>query len=454
MKRLAMMAFLLACGCKHDDSKGNGGGPRDSGPSCSGFSDRRTSCEFKGGAVASETLGSCEKLGSKMPIEHVIVLMQENRSFDHYLGHLLHNGQDDVDVAPDDASNPSGIDGDPPIGWHHTDAYCFHDTQHEWGPSHDQYDDGKNDGFAKTSSGPSADYANDPTDPGGARAMGYYTKDDLPFYYDLASKFAISDRYFADVLGPTYPNRFYLYMGTSHGLIANAFLKDLPTIFGHLTDAGITWRVYDSDAPALLITGFAAPTGATAPIEQFASDAAADALPQVVFLDPIFLSENYSNTSEHPSGDLQVGQKWVRDQVVALTSSPAWAKSAMFITYDENGGLYDHVPPPEACAPDDTAPSGDAGAATFDRYGFRVPVYVVSPYAKPHFVSHVTHSHASILRFIEAKFDLPALTARDANSDAMLDMFDFDKPALLTAPDLADAPVDQAKLTDCQAKFP
>jgi phospholipase C len=125
----------------------------------------------------------------------------------------------------------------------------------------------------------------------------------------------------------------------------------------------------------------------------------------------------------------------------------------MFITYDEAGGLYDHVPPPPACPPDATPPAQDGDLGGFDRYGFRVPLFVVSPFARARFVSHAVHSHASLLRLIEAKHGIPALTARDANSDALLDMFDFAAPPFATAPDFPEPPIDQAKLEECRARY-
>jgi len=286
--------------------------------------------------------------------------------------------------------------------------------------------------------------------------MGYYDQRDLPFYYALASTFSISDHYFCDLLGPTFPNRLYFMAGTSFGRVVNE-LAATPgrSIFTALNERQITWKVYQSDlAAGNLLEDFAqASQGKVVPIDQFAQDAASGALPQVAWIDPQLLLGKTGQTSEHPPADVQVGQKFVYDQVKALLSSPAWPSSAMFITYDENGGLYDHVAPPSACPPDDTPPMSGAELGAFDRYGFRVPVYVVSPFAKKHFVSHVVHSHSSILRFIEAAFDLPALTNRDANSDAMLDMFDFDKAPFATPPSFAEPAVDATQLAACTAKY-
>ena len=142
--------------------------------------------------------------------------------------------------------------------------------------------------------------------------------------------------------------------------------------------------------------------------------------------------------------------------VDTLTHSPQWRHAALFITFDEWGGLYDHVPPPTACPPDDLQPTLAAGdpPGGFDRYGFRVPLIAVSPYVKPGYVSHHLYDHTSILRFIEARFLLPALTKRDANADPLFDLFDFTKPALLTPPALPAAALDAQKLSDCAIRFP
>lgn len=466
---LVMLASLgiSACSSSSDDATAGGGGSggasdvdasadvsADVGDDAAPCTDEavakasRASCAFAAGDLAEKTLGCAARTRSNLPIEHVIVLMQENRSFDHYLGRLKGHGQDDVDVPADGASNPATDGGTVP--WHHlgTDEYCFSDTNHEWEGVHEQIGGGAMDGFVKTN------------EPGGERAMGYFDQSDLPFYYDLASKFAISDRYFCDVPGPTYPNRLFLMAGTSFGLSAN---KTAPAgskgIFHALTAAGISWKVYKSDVPAaaildVLLAIDAATKNNFASIEQFAVDAQADALPSVVFLDPSFSKHAWIETDEHPPADVQVGESFVHDQVVALMGSPSWKSSAMFITYDEHGGQFDHVAPPKACKPDDAAPSSHPELGGFDEYGIRVPIFVVSPYAKAHFVSHETHSHASILRFIETRFGLPALTGRDANSDAMLDFFDFANPPFLTPPTLVDAPVDATALTTCQTNFP
>jgi phospholipase C len=426
----------------------------DHGPPCATTADPgpgRDECAYGQGALARETI-ACPSSGDRIPIDHIIVLMQENRSFDHYLGHLRGQGQDDVDV-PDETTSSPDVNG-APVAWHHLSDNCFDDPNHSWSGSHSAWNQGRNDGFVLASMGP-----NDPggNDPSGSRTMGYYDGSDIPFYYQLASTFAISDRYFSDVMGPTLPNRLYLYAGTSFGLVGgDVDVGYHRTIFRAMNEAGVSWKVYQSDAAAAFSTAsfLVDSIGKVHGIDDFEEDARRGTLPDVAFVDPTFLDARAALTDEGPPADMQLGQAFVFRQVSALMSSPNWSSSAMFITYDEGGGLYDHVAPPSACAPGATPPVQEADLGGFDRYGFRVPVFVVSPFAKAHFVSHAVHSHASILRFIEARFGLRALTARDANADAMLDMFDFARPPFATPPDLAPPGVDPAKLDACRARYP
>jgi phospholipase C len=177
------------------------------------------------------------------------------------------------------------------------------------------------------------------------------------------------------------------------------------------------------------------------------------------FVDPDTIHENSDGNDEHPPADIQIGQKFVSDLTHAVMSSPQWAHVALFITWDEHGGFYDHVPPPPACIPDTKDPILAASGnntiqAKFDRYGVRVPLLVVSPYAKKGYASHATYDHTSVLRFIEAKFKVPALTARDANADALFDMFDFKNPPNVTPPTITASTIDPAGLTFCETTYP
>jgi phospholipase C len=410
---------------------------------------RRTACAFDKDAMPKDTIGDCS--GASIPIEHVVLIVQENRSFDDYYGHLKGHGQDDVDVATPDTSVGGPPDaGAASIPWHHETHYCVEDTDHGWKASHEEWNNGKNDGFALANV-----TANDPT---GQRAMGYYDQSDIPFYYDLISTFATSDRYFCSLLGPTYPNRMFLLGGTSFGIVTTDINvlapPGSPNVLRALAAKGIDWKEYRTDLPgsAVFLDMFQDPAFANhfQKVEQFAVDAAAGTLAPVSIVDAAYLGAPDVESDEHPPANVQVGQHFVWEAVEALMHGPQWPTSALFFTYDEHGGLYDHVPPPAACAPDDTQPRLNPELGGFDRLGFRVPLIVVSPWAKRHFVSHTVHSHTSILRFLETKFELPAITKRDANSDALLDVFDFDSPPRLDVPNFTEPDVAADQLTACQ----
>jgi len=441
-------AFVCSLGCSSsDDATSQKPSPVNCAPADDApLAARRGSCEFGPGALAKETIG-CEMRGRRLPFEHVVLIMQENRSFDHYFQKLPEYGQPDVEVAPDNTTQPAPDGSDVPYV-HKTD-YCFDDTNHEWDGSHEEWNGGKNDGFAKANAKGS--------DPTGARAVGYYDSTDLPFYYQLANTFATSDSYFCSLLGPTWPNRMYYFAASSFGNTDNVPVGGDPaTMFDRLNDKGVTWKEYRTNlaTSAMFIDSLLRNKEKLVPISDFQKDVENGTLPQVAWVDPLFSEGGAMESSEHPPGDMQVGQKWVYDQIKLVMNSQYWDKTVIFVTYDEHGGIYDHVPPPEACAPDDLQPKSGANLGGFDRLGFRVPVFVISPYTKAHYVSHVVHDHTSLVRFVQTLFDLPALTRRDANADAMLDFFDFENPPFMTPPDLDEPPIDQAKLDACLVKYP
>jgi phospholipase C len=411
---------------------------------------RRAACEFQPGTSAKETLASSWPTGSKLPIDHIVWIMQENRSFDHYYSKLTHGG---VDVMSMDATNPDA-DGKP-VKVHHLAEYCVDDVHHSWGAVHEQINGGKMDGFVTTN------------DPDGARAMGYYDEGDLPFYYALARTFAISDRHFCSLPGPTWPNRMFFFAGTSFGLTVNTVPPDQDengephrNVMAALSQKGVDWKVYAQGVatPIMFASTFAENQQRFVKVEDFFADAAAGKLPAFSIVEAKFSGDGIS-ADEHAPGMMQIGQKFVANVVNSLMKSPNWNKSALFITYDEHGGFYDHVPPPKACKPDDRAPYKyvDGEMVTvdgaFDQLGPRVPLLVVSPYAKRGHVSHRVTDHTSILRFVEARFDLPAMSARDANAEPPYDMFDFEHPNFDT-PSLPAAEVNEAEKTRCEQAFP
>jgi phospholipase C len=357
------------------------------------------------------------QVNSAVPIDHIIVLMQENHSFDNYFGRL--NQPEYYGAEVDGVLNSmTNLDkaGNPVAAYKETNL-CPKDPWHSWNQIHLDWNNGKNDGFVKQ---------NDKW------VMGYYDQSDLGYYYALANQFAIADRYFSSVLTSTFPNRYFLMAGTAFGHIKNDFPKtkddfSQKTIFDVLTEQKISWKYYTDDKGYLTLFNpmYKRNLDKMAKIAEYHSDLENGKLPQVVFVDASFDGQD-----EHPAGNIQYGQSFSARIVNSLIASSSWKSSALFLTYDEGGGFYDHVPPPEACLPDEIAPvlSPKSVKGTYDRYGFRVPFIVISPFAKHHYVSHTIYDHTSILKFIETKFNLPALSLRDANANNMMDLFDFNNP--------------------------
>ena len=393
----------------------------------------RLACAFGPGDTTVTTIGPSVPHGDALPFTHIVFLMMENRSFDSYMSKLPSYGVTDVDVADESYSNP---DPGPPLATvnrFHETRYCTADTTHDWGPVHLQYDDGNMDGFVVTN------------DPGGARAMGFYDQTDIPYYYWLSATFSMSDRHFSSLLGPTWPNRFFFYGATSWGRTSTPDTPPLNQnkILNELDTAGRTWNIYSEGTTSFAIVF--GPMYAGTSMSQFFTDVASDQLPDVSILDPTFSGS--TEDDEHPPTNIQLGQKLSASVLSALMAQPSvWAKTVFIQTYDEHGGYYDHVPPPAACIPDGYTPPDYA----FDRYGIRVPIMIASPYAKAGYVSHLVTDLTSVTRFIENRFDLPAMTVRDANAWPLLDMFDFVSPPFATPPGgMPDTTPDQAHIDWC-----
>jgi phospholipase C len=366
-------------------------------------------------------------------IEHIVVLMMENHSYDNHLGMLRRPGADGFRLGRDRlplATNPYP-DGRIQHAFRMptTCQLVGHPAQ-DWLASHVQFDGGRNDGFVASASGPVA--------------MGYWQREDLPFYYSLASVFPIADRYFCSVLGQTFANRRYLLAATSIGMVDNALPAptDYPpngTIFDQLDAHGITWKDYFTNlaTPQLFPPLYLRNLGTKiVPIAGFFADAAAGTLPHYCLVEP-----DYSVQSEEDPQNIAVGEAFAAQVINAVMAGPAWDRTLLIWTYDEHGGYFDHVPPPAAVPPDGIAPQvppGQGGAFDgFGRYGFRVPCAVVSPWARARHVSHRVADHASILKLVETKWNLPALTYRDANARGLLDMIDLRRPAFAHPPELA-----------------
>jgi phospholipase C len=296
---------------------------------------------------------------------------------------------------------------------------------------------------------------------GNTNAMKYWDGSDLPFYWSLASTFPLCDRWFASAPAQTYPNRMYLQAGTSQDLVATdvakAFSMPMPAnglIWERLDEHGISWNDYAWDLPdiALFPRFWEQNLDKVRTFPQFLADCRTGALPAVSIVSPGIASY----TEENPS-DIQLGEAYSASVVNAVLNSPAWPSTVLLFMYDEHGGYYDHVPPPRAVPPDDIPPGVEpapGAPAAWDRYGMRVPGFVISPFSRRHHVSHVVHDHTSVLRFIETKFNLGALTRRDANASNLLDCLDLrGRPPFLDPPELA-APGLPATGSVCEPDVP
>ncbi|MDQ6660583.1 MAG: alkaline phosphatase family protein [Chloroflexota bacterium] len=324
--------------------------------------------------------------GSINSIQHIVIACQENRSFDEYFGYYPRAGQFGV---PANFSLPDGKGGTvKPFHFTHFDTA---NITHIWQAIHKEWDNGKMDGFFMTD---------------GNSSLGYYTGSDIPYYYALADAFTLCGNYFSYQLGSTLPNRLALWAGTSGGITMNHRVPSgsltWPTIVDLLEDHGITWKCYN------LGTGL----GSVPEVEFFNAlpffkrwykdsrlhgrekdyynDLKAGTLPQVTFL----ISDAF--TSEHPPLSVRQGELKMAEVINALISSSLWTRSVLFLTYDEGGGFFDHVPPPQ-----------------FDAYGpgMRVPTLVISPWVKRGYVSGQLYEHNSLLKFIERRFGLPTVAS-------------------------------------------
>jgi phospholipase C len=402
--------FVADASAPHDSAGFEGGGDAF-GERNDPFAALRAACTFRAGAPVTHTLPIAESERAAIPIQHVIVVMKENRSFDHLLGNLAASGQPEADaVTPSFTNEDKAGVGVAPFRLHTT---CVNrDPGHQWDDMHRQVNGGLMDGFVANGA--------DSTGSDGHFVMGYYENRDLPFYYWLANTFAINDRHFASARTGTWPDRNFLLLGTADGVkctYCGLPSPATPTIFDALDDAAVSWGAFTDSDPFDGTLGWMPPHVGLRTLADFLASLADGTLPSVAFVDSIAFVED-----EHPTADVQLGEAWTKRVYDATVASPLWPSTALIWTYDEAGGFADHVPPPnQACV----ARPGNPKDTAFVELGVRVPLVVVSPWARPHFVSHVVQEHTSITRFIEAVFGLPALTSRDANSPALLDMFDF-----------------------------
>lgn len=291
----------------------------------------------------------------------------------------------------------------------------------------------------------------------GRRAMGYYNGDDLPFYYFMASNFGTSDAWFSPVPSNSAPNRVFTLAATTHGHAHDPGTLDstqVKNIFQLLDDNKISWRVYYSVPTTTGADGDAVPgqphsaifhfqpfaqnhAANIVPADQYFTDVKNGTLPQVAFIDELPGKDEHPgatlSATIHSGNSSQVGAQYASQFVNALMQSSSWADSVFILTFDEGGGAYDHVQPMATVSPDGLPPSDLTPAeqqyivpqGDFTRTGYRVPIIVVSPFAKKNFVSHTPADHTAILKFIETRFNLTNLTARDKAQMDMTEFFDW-----------------------------
>ncbi len=341
-------------------------------------------------------------------IEHVIVVMMENRSFDHLLGWL-----------PDAHSRQAGLTyydkQNHPHPTYHLTTYqgcAFEDPDHSYPGARVQYDKGRCDGWLKAGT-------ND------LFPIGYYRHHDLSFLGKAAPDWTVCSRYFAGILAPTYPNRFYQHSAQTDRLDDSTTTSTLPTIWDRLAAAGLTGRYYYNDVPFLALWGTRY-LNISHPYAEFLTACATGTLPQVSYLDPRFEDEG-SGTSgdDHPHADIRNGEAFLNQVYQAVTSGPGWANTVLVINYDEWGGFFDHVPPPLR-----PIPPGDRAAGADGRIGFRVPALVISPFSRREHVTTTQFDHTSVLKMIEWRWKLDPLTVRDATAHNLATALDFARPQL------------------------
>ena len=370
-----------------------------------GISRRR----FIGGAAATVgalAVGGSTSLAADLSsVEHVVVVMMENRSFDHFLGWVP--GADGLQAGLT-YTDAAGV----PHSTHHlAPDYqgCGHpDPDHSYTGGRVEYDNGACDGWLRA--GSNDEYA-----------IGYYTQADLAFLGPAVPQWTTFSRYFAAIMAETYPNRIYQHAAQTDRITNTTTISILPTIWDRLAAAGRSGRYYFSDVPFLALWG-AKYLPISRPIAAFYLACATGTLPNVSFVDPRFIDEG-SGTSgdDHPHADIRNGEAFMYSIYRAITTSPNWRNTVLVFNYDEWGGFYDHVPPPTA-----PIPAADQAAGNQDgRLGFRIPSLVVSPWARRGYVDTRVYDHTSVLRMIESRWSLPPLTVRDQTANNLADVLDF-----------------------------
>jgi phospholipase C len=361
-----------------------------------------------------------------LPIDTFVVLMMENRSFDHYFG--WHPKADGKNAG---LSYPN-LDGSQYFETHRLtpdfQGCAFRDPDHGWDGGRHQYDGGKMDGFYT---------GNDEGDGSDEFALGYYLKEDLGFIPHAAAAYTLYDRYFCSIMASTYPNRHYQLAAQNGGQKSNQFPPQTQqqtgftweTILDRAQSRDVSVGYYVSDLPFPALYGQRG-VAWIRPASQFYDDAARGTLPNVCFVDPPFKDGGGGDgvsADEHPHGDVRLGQAFMSDVVHAFIESPQYRRGALFVNYDEWGGFFEHVKPHHV--PDDRENRKDP-ENDWSLTGFRIPAVAVTPYArskKGGRVSHMTATHESILKLISYRYGLGYLNKRHRFASNIGRSFDFTK---------------------------
>jgi phospholipase C len=389
--------------------------------------------------------------GGSRGIEHIVVLMMENRSFDHFLGWLPGaDGRHDLTFAATDGNVYPNYPLAPDF-----QGCGYSDPDHSWEGFLVQHNGGRMDGFLQRPT-PPADNPGVTLAAANTFPIGYYTnldgnrhpkrQPDLPVIGALAEHYTVLDRYFCSFAGETFPNRFYQHAARTDRDHNSNTLSSLPTIWDQLSPIPNTQGIptggyFFRDLPFLALWGtkylpfwhpFAAgdtdAVGIPLQTPSFIDTVASGALPNVSFIDPAFDTEgNGTSADDHPLADVRLGERFIADAYHALADAGYLDNTVFVVTFDEWGGFYDHVPPPRVIdntdpstvdhTGDDTTPTDGRLVPDYRQLGFRVPTIVVSNLASARVEHHGPYEHASTLRLIESTFGLNAMTARDAHAE-------------------------------------
>jgi phospholipase C len=363
---------------------------------------------------------------ARTPVKHLVVVMMENRSVDHYLGWYGQENPDfdgrqqmhfvDQREGPDGplvATRDWGARG---LRNHH--GRGFKDPSHGWTGGRLERNGGACDGWLDPGTG------ND------EYALAYYGAEDVPVWAQLTRGWQAYDRWHCSLLGPTQPNRLYSYSGDSGGTKSNdlppelagehpewALGWDWQTVWGLCQNHGVSTAYYYSNLPETAFWG-TRHLHQSRHVSEFFLACATGTLPQVSYVDPWFIAPGGISNDDHPHADLRLGQLFLSDLVEAFTSSPHYGSGAMVITYDEWGGFWDHVDPPRI-GDERATPEDPGGADDFGQTGFRVPSTIVSPWTRHGGVDHTTYDHTSALRFIAENWGLPYLSERVRSTNSL-----------------------------------